>query len=71
MSNTALIGAKMFMFANHTLHQDILAKAKHIKPEGDPNFQDIYVDKMLLKYHTTLDQDPILLKPSLPLFIYN
>ena len=48
MGNTALIGAKMFLFSDETIIYEILAKTKHINLEGDPNFQDIYVDKMLL-----------------------
>jgi len=48
MGNTALIGAKIFLFSNTEIAQDILSKTTHINLEGDPNFQDIYVDKMLL-----------------------
>lgn len=48
MGNTALIGAKMFLFADETIAEDILKKTSHINLEGDPDFQDIYVDKMLL-----------------------
>lgn len=48
MGNTALIGAKIFLFADQTLHTDILAKTVHLNLEGDACFQDIYVDKMLL-----------------------
>ncbi len=47
MGNTALIGAKMFLFSDHTIINEILAITRHINLEGDPNFQDIYVDKML------------------------
>ena len=47
MGNTALIGAKMFLFSDNGFCDDILEKTKHINLEGDPNFQDIYVDKML------------------------
>ncbi|HAQ21703.1 MAG TPA: hypothetical protein DCR40_21105 [Prolixibacteraceae bacterium] len=48
MGNTALIGAKMFLFSDSTITNAILAKTRHINLEGHPNFQDIYVDKMLL-----------------------
>ena len=48
MGNTALIGAKMFLFSDLEITDLILSKIKHINLEGDPNFQDIYVDKMLL-----------------------
>jgi len=47
MGNTALIGAKMFLFSNDEIINDILFNTKHINLESDPNFQNIYVDKML------------------------
>jgi uncharacterized 2Fe-2S/4Fe-4S cluster protein (DUF4445 family) len=47
MGNTALIGAKMFLFLNEKIAKEILSKTRHINLESDPNFQDIYVDKML------------------------
>lgn len=47
MGNTALIGAKMFLFSDLEITTEILAKTTHVNLEGDPNFQDIYVDKML------------------------
>lgn len=48
MGNTALIGAKMFLFSDKKIISEILAKTRHVNLEGDPNFQNIYVDKMLL-----------------------
>ncbi len=48
MGNTALIGAKMFLFDENGNTEEILVKTKHISLEGDANFQDIYVEKMLL-----------------------
>lgn len=47
MGNTALIGAKMFLFSDNKMADEILSKTKHINLESDPNFQNIYVDKML------------------------
>jgi len=47
MGNTALIGAKMFLFSDSGITSEILNKTRHINLEGDPNFQDIYVEKML------------------------
>ncbi len=47
MGNTALIGAKMFLFSNPEVIDEILKKTRHINLEGNPDFQDIYVDKML------------------------
>lgn len=47
MGNTALIGAKMFLFSDLETINEILHKTIHVNLESDPNFQDIYVDKML------------------------
>ena len=47
MGNTALIGAKMFLFSDNQMKEEILSKTLHINLESDPNFQNIYVDKML------------------------
>ena len=47
MGNTALIGAKLFLFLNEKTTNEILTKTQHINLESDPNFQNIYVDKML------------------------
>ena len=48
LGNTALIGAKMFLFEDEEIIQKILEKTTHINLEADPNFQDIYIDKMML-----------------------
>ncbi len=48
LGNTALIGAKMFLFENETFINNILNKTRHINLEGESTFQDIYIDKMLL-----------------------
>ncbi len=48
LGNTALIGAKMFLFEDKDFTQKILAKTSHINLEGDPSFQDIYIEKMML-----------------------
>jgi uncharacterized 2Fe-2S/4Fe-4S cluster protein (DUF4445 family) len=48
MGNTALIGAKMFLFGNGELATEILGKTHHINLEGSPEFQDIYISKMIL-----------------------
>jgi len=47
MGNTALMGAKMFLFTDYEIIDEILSKTKHINLESDPEFQNIYVDKML------------------------
>jgi uncharacterized 2Fe-2S/4Fe-4S cluster protein (DUF4445 family) len=46
--NTALIGAKMFLFEDEDFRTRILRKVQHINLEGDSAFQDIYIDKMML-----------------------
>ena len=46
--NTALIGAKMFLFENEDFTENILLKTTHINLESDPNFQDIYIEKMMM-----------------------
>jgi uncharacterized 2Fe-2S/4Fe-4S cluster protein (DUF4445 family) len=48
MGNTALIGAKMFLFGNGELTSEILTRTSHINLEGFPEFQDIYISKMML-----------------------
>ncbi|MBW6534751.1 MAG: DUF4445 domain-containing protein [Mariniphaga sp.] len=48
MGNTALIGAKMFLFEDENFIQKILEKTSHINLEGDSNFQDIYIEKMMM-----------------------
>lgn len=47
MGNSALIGAKMFLFSDFSFVDEILSKTKHINLERHPDFQNIYVDKML------------------------
>ncbi len=49
MGNTALIGAKMFLFSGINITKEILSKTQHINLESDPDFQNIYVDKMLFE----------------------
>lgn len=49
LGNTALIGAKMFLFENSELVPGILAGTQHVNLEGFPDFQDIYVSKMFLE----------------------
>lgn len=48
MGNTALIGAKMFLFEEGQFIQNILGRVTHINLEADPAFQDIYVEKLIL-----------------------
>jgi uncharacterized 2Fe-2S/4Fe-4S cluster protein (DUF4445 family) len=48
LGNTALIGAKMFLFENETFNNNILNKTTHTNLEGDSTFQDVYIEKMML-----------------------
>lgn len=48
LGNTALIGAKMFLFEEQEEIQKILDLVTHVNLEGDPAFQDIYIEKMML-----------------------
>jgi uncharacterized 2Fe-2S/4Fe-4S cluster protein (DUF4445 family) len=48
MGNTALIGAKMFLFQDESFVRDILQRSRHINLEGDSDFQDIFIEKMML-----------------------
>lgn len=49
MGNTALIGAKMFLYGDNTDIPEILKKIHHINLEANPDFQDIYVGEMILQ----------------------
>lgn len=47
MGNTALIGAKILLFNDSSIAENILSKTGHINLEGESDFQNTYVDKML------------------------
>ncbi|NDP21099.1 MAG: DUF4445 domain-containing protein [Paludibacter sp.] len=47
MGNTALLGAKMFLFSNLKIVEDILVKTIHVNLETNPDFENIFVDKIL------------------------
>jgi uncharacterized 2Fe-2S/4Fe-4S cluster protein (DUF4445 family) len=49
MGNTALIGAKMFLFSGLPLAEEILKITNHISLESDPGFQDIFISHMFLE----------------------
>ena len=49
MGNTALIGAKMFLFSGLPLAEEILRITNHISLERDPGFQDIFISHMFLE----------------------
>lgn len=46
LGNSALIGAKMFLFSDKELTREILAITRHINLESEADFQDIFVDKL-------------------------
>ena len=48
LGNTALIGAKMFLFEDEKFIQNILNITTHSNLEGDTTFQDVYIEKMML-----------------------
>lgn len=48
LGNTALIGAKMFLFETDSFIHNMLEKTSHINLESDPDFQDIYIEKLML-----------------------
>jgi len=48
LGNTALIGAKMFLFETDKEIQGILEKTAHVHLEAEPAFQDVYIEKMML-----------------------
>ena len=48
LGNTALIGAKMFLFKDEQFIRDILNKTTHLNLEADLSFQDIYIEKLML-----------------------
>jgi len=46
LGNTALIGAKMLLFADLDVAEDILAITEHVNLESAKDFQDIFVSKL-------------------------
>lgn len=47
LGNTALIGAKMFLFADQTKQESILSLTDHVNLESEPDFQDLYVKNLM------------------------
>ena len=48
MGNSALMGGKMFLFDDPRMADSILGIVKHVSLEAEPDFQDIFVDQLLL-----------------------
>ena len=46
LGNSALTGAKMLLFSDSQFTDEILDKTTHVNLEGDPDFQDIYIENM-------------------------
>lgn len=46
LGNTALIGAKMFLFSDPAVTESILRVVSHVNLESEPSFQDLFVDHM-------------------------
>ncbi len=46
LGNSALIGAKMLLFADDYSFENTLSKIEHISLDADAGFQDIFADKM-------------------------
>jgi uncharacterized 2Fe-2S/4Fe-4S cluster protein (DUF4445 family) len=46
LGNSALIGAKMFLFSGMDVPEAILAKTDHVNLESEGDFQDVFVNKL-------------------------
>ena len=46
LGNSALIGAKMFLFSEMIIPEEILAVTSHVNLESEPDFQDIFVEEL-------------------------
>ena len=51
LGNTALMGAKMFLFSDLSLTDAILERTSHVNLESDPSFQDLFVENMRFQPH--------------------
>jgi len=49
MGNTALIGAKMFLFMDPAKISQVLNITRHISLESDPEFQELFIQNMLFR----------------------
>lgn len=48
LGNSALIGAKMFLFSNEDVCESILTLTSHVNLESEPDFQDVFIDRISL-----------------------
>jgi len=49
MGNTALIGAKMFLFTDPEKIDEVLKITRHISLESDPEFQELFIQNMMFR----------------------
>ena len=49
LGNSSLIGAKMLLFTEDYLFENVLSKIEHISLDADASFQDIFVEKMFFE----------------------
>jgi uncharacterized 2Fe-2S/4Fe-4S cluster protein (DUF4445 family) len=49
MGNTALIGAKIFLFTGYDRIDEVLKITKHISLESDPEFQELFINNMMFR----------------------
>jgi uncharacterized 2Fe-2S/4Fe-4S cluster protein (DUF4445 family) len=48
LGNSALIGAKMFLFSDQAVRDSILSMTSHVNLESEPDFQDVFIDRISL-----------------------
>ncbi len=48
LGNSALIGAKMFLFSDEDVTDSILSLTSHVNLESEPDFQDIFIERISL-----------------------
>lgn len=48
LGNSALIGAKMFLYSEEETKESILSLTSHVNLESEPDFQDIFIDRISL-----------------------
>jgi uncharacterized 2Fe-2S/4Fe-4S cluster protein (DUF4445 family) len=52
MGNTALIGAKMFLFTDAVIIEHVLDITRHISLESDPEFQELFIRNMMFRVNS-------------------
>ena len=49
LGNSALMGAKMFLFEDSRLADTLLEYTQHLSLEAEADFQDLFVDQLIFK----------------------